>query len=245
MHPLIAVARSLKYPVLFILWNFLVPTLVISQLLGSDLVREACGNEDGMEEAFRNISARATALHNNITCRVATDSSEGAMGLVKQVSFDDGLKWAVKVVKKEIYPLVNEGFRSLDVIEKYCPELPVPKQYGAMETLASGKLNYYFMEWKEGRDLGYECTLHTLDNNTSSNSGENTFSIPERLVPQLAEFVYNLTTCPIPEWESIPLNYPGHAHISQWRRLLPVEGAKQFDLEMQIGPKCFRTRDLG
>jgi hypothetical protein len=107
MHPLVAVARSLKYPVLFILWNFLVPTLVISQLLGSDLVREACGNEDGMEEAFRNISARATALHNNITCRVATDSSEGAMGLVKQVSFDDGLKWAVKVVKKEIYPLVT------------------------------------------------------------------------------------------------------------------------------------------
>jgi len=187
-----------------------------SQLLGSDLVRLDCGTAKRVEDAFLNISNRASALRNGTKCHLAGASSEGAMGLVKQVVFDDGSKWAVKIVQKKIYPWVHEGLRSLDVIEKYCPELPVPKRYGAMETLASGKLNYYFMEWKEGRDLGYECTLHTLDNNTSSNSGENTFSIPERLVPQLAEFVYNLTTCPIPEWESIPLNYSAH-HL-QWRR---------------------------
>ena len=206
MISLIPAAHFFSPWIFYFLLTAIVPSLVTSELLGSDRVLLACGNnENTVNDAFRNISDRATALRNGINCSFNHDSSQGAMGLVKQVIFDDGSTWAVKIVEKKTYPWVYEGFRSLDVIQRYCPHLPVAKQYGEVGSLANDSLKYYFMEWKEGRDLGLEC-FRNKTRSSGVDGGEATFSIPEGLVSRLAEFVYNLTTCPIPQAESSPLN---------------------------------------
>jgi hypothetical protein len=56
------------------------------------------------------------------------------------------------------------------------------------------KLDHYFTEWVEGETL----LEWVLENNPSSTI----IKIPERIVTSLAEFVYNLTTCPIPKKRS-------------------------------------------
>src|SRR5579859_2283109 len=143
----------------FLVWTALSAICVDSYLLGADRVRLACGSEEGVNEAFRNISARATAFRDDIKCRIEWNGSQGAAGLVKQIIFDDGVEWAVKVVDSTTFHRDKEGFQSLEMIEKYCPELPVPKQFGEGGTLslANGSLTYFFMEWLDGRELSVEC----------------------------------------------------------------------------------------
>jgi hypothetical protein len=178
------------------------PNPASSEILGSDRVRQACGSEQCMQEALQNITTHATSLRKGIKCHIDSGFSQGANGLVKRIDFDDGIEWAVKIVETERFHYAYEGVNSLAVVEKYCPELPIPKQYGQVGTAADGKLKYFFMEWIQGRDLGMVCDFPDPGFDPSDTGG-GLFSIPERLIPQLAEFVYNLTICPIPQDESI------------------------------------------
>src|SRR5579859_662815 len=178
------------------------PKPATSEILGYDRVRKACGSEECVQEVLRNITVHATSLRNGIKCRIDEGFSQGANGLVKRVAFDDGLDWAVKIEDLENFYYAYEGIKSLEVVQKYCPELPIPRQYGEIGTAADGKLKYHFMDWINGLDLGMECDFPDPGFEPSDEPG-GLFSIPERLIPQLAEFVYNLTICPIPEDQSI------------------------------------------
>lgn len=196
---------SFRHLTSFLSLAVLTAIVVHSDLLGADRVRLACGSEEAVNEAFRNISTQASALRHDIKCSINWNGSlQGATGLVKQVNFDDGVRWAVKLVDIGSFHWVQEGFRSLEMIEKYCPGIAIPRQCGESGTLnlANGSLTYYFMEWLEGQELLAKCQYRNSSNEKWSKTSRQIFSIPHCLVSQLAEFVYNLTTCPIPQDES-------------------------------------------
>ena len=82
------------------------------------------------------------------------------------------------------------GMLALSSIAKHCPNIPAPKVKGWCER----KLDHYFTEWIEGKTLAdwvIEKDPHSAK-----------IKIPRKMVNSLAEFVYNLTTCPIPKAES-------------------------------------------
>src|SRR5438270_610965 len=141
------------YCALVVLLALLIPKPATSEILGYDRVRQACGSEGCVQEVLRNITVHATSLRNGIKCRIDDGFSQGANGLVKRVVFDDGLEWAVKIEDMENFHYAYEGIKSLEVVQKYCPGLPIPNQYGEIGTAADGKLKYHFMEWINGRDL--------------------------------------------------------------------------------------------
>jgi hypothetical protein len=94
----------------------------------------------------------------------------------------------------------------MKTIKKYCPDMPAERVHGEMgffgkfdSRVLSHGLGGRHNSRRGSRDK------HELDSAPSTNqSTEFLFnvSIREKLVTQLAAFVYNLTTCPIPSIES-------------------------------------------
>jgi len=166
----------------------------------------AAGGEEQFLDVLRSVSDHATSLRNGIK-NVLEGSFVGAHGLVTQVKFEDGVKWAAKISKQRYLQIVREGLEALDAIKRHCPDIPTPKIHGQIECLANSTLIYYFMEWVEGVPL-YEdpqfdvCSQHIPCGGGNSSIVRYDITIPSLVVAQLAEFVYNLTTCPIPTAES-------------------------------------------
>ena len=91
---------------------------------------------------------------------------------------------------------------SLRLLERYCPEIPVPRVHGDLGLLVNGSLMYYFTDWIDGRTLEVDPdSTWTYLNETVDDKVLVNITLPMGLATQLAEFLYNLTTCPIPEKE--------------------------------------------
>lgn len=166
----------------------------------------ATGGEDQFLDALKSVSDRATSLRNGIKNNLE-GSFVGTHGLVTQVKFEDGVKWAAKVSKHSYFDIVRQGIEALDAIKQHCPDIPAPRIHGQIESLANSTLIYYFMEWVDGvplyEDLQFDlCIQHIPCGAGNSSIVRYYATIPSPVVGQLAEFVYNLTTCPITPAES-------------------------------------------
>jgi hypothetical protein len=144
------------------------------------------------------ITDYATSLRNGIKCYLDGKWLQGVHGLVVKVKFEDDLEWAVKIadVQSDFNSVTAsiEAVESSKMIERYCPEIPIPKVRGQLQFLLNSTLGYYLMDWVEG-----EALKNRLEPPWSS-ATEHT--IPNTTLVQLADLFYNLTVCEIPEIES-------------------------------------------
>lgn len=154
---------------------------------------QVLGGIDQFEFEMKNVVAEASTLNNGTHASVV-EFNYGSNALIAKVCFADGICWAAKIMEncrlsERITWFATEA---MTLIDRYCPEISIPKL--KRRSISQGRLMYYFTEWIEGKPLLTKVQGSAI-------TGE-TFSIPENIVISLAEFVYNLTTCPIPEEES-------------------------------------------
>lgn len=159
----------------------------------------------GRERCLREISARAAFLRGGIQNTIHEfDLMEGAYGYVIQVNFHDGVQWAAKISSNINRQFISDGKQATEAIETYCPGIPLPKYHGQLESIKDTDLVYCFMDWIRGRPLTEIVRYHSLPHVDGMNYTFVESTIPRRTIRQLAEFVYNLTTCPIPIGEGTP-----------------------------------------
>ena len=145
------------------------------------------------------MSTEASLLRNS-TGNVIIPAGQGAYGFVSRVRFD--VSWAVKKFENVSLQGVEQGIRSLNAIKEFCPEIPVPRVQGVIRSVGNTTLSYYFTDWVEGhridREEEYEAEFFDL--------GTYRIKFPEKAINQYAEFIYNLTVCPIENSESLVFN---------------------------------------
>jgi len=127
----------------------------------------------------------------NGTANTVKPGPSGNFGTTIRVSFEDGTNWVAKVSYHEQYAAMTNSINSLNALQKYCPHIPAVRVHGSIETVdPDPEYIFHFMDWVDG--------VHPAIN--SSTNGRYA-SLPQSLVPQLAHFVYNLSTCPLPDSE--------------------------------------------
>jgi len=145
------------------------------------------GGEDQLQDEVNSAVAYVSRLRDNMPASLV-QMKVGAAGVVAKICFVDGICWADKMLSN---PLRIEeaqcGVTAVLAVQKYCPNIPTPKLHG----FGREKLHHQFSEWIQGQ------TLHD-----KVDSDYMPVQIPEKVVTSLAEFVFNLTTCPIPRDES-------------------------------------------
>jgi len=151
-------------------------------------ILDAVGGGDQFNAEVYYAVANASAWRNGIPASFV-ELKAGGGGVVSKICFDDGVCWADKMLQHGDQK-GDYGMMAMWMVEKHCPNIPVPKIMGWCER----KLDHYFTEWVDGKTL----SEWVLDNDSYSAI----VKIPEKVVTSLAEFVYNLTTCPIPREES-------------------------------------------
>ena len=153
-------------------------------------ILDCVGRKDQLQDEVNGALSYASRCRDNIPASLVQMKVSGAAGAVAKICFDDGICWADKMVAN---PLRIEeayiGVMAISVVQQYCPNIPTAKFRG----YGRGKLRHFFSEWIQGQ---------TLHDKVESNYIPDVCKIPEKVVTSLAEFVYNLTTCPIPREES-------------------------------------------
>lgn len=117
----------------------------------------------------------------------------GGDAIIAKICFADGIFWAAKIAEYRDSSVseVRAAIYALQLLEKQCPNIPIARYKGG------GRDNtfvYYFTEWKDGKTLYEKIVSRPFDISC--------IRIPERVITSLAQFVYNLTSCQIPEEES-------------------------------------------
>lgn len=157
---------------------------------------EAVGGVDQLEVEVNCAVDYASSLRNNISASLAGFKA-GASGLIAKLCFFDGICWADKMVTGPV--TIQEGYygiAAMSIVQQYCPNIPIVKYMGG----GRKRLQHFFTEWMEGQTL--HDKVFVPDFNYSIGT---TIKIPKKIVTSLAEFVYNLTTCPIPREKSTKL----------------------------------------
>jgi hypothetical protein len=168
---------------------------VVWQAVISHLIN-AVGGRDGFAAEMKNMVKEASRLRDNIPASLVDFRLSGT--LIAKICFSDSVCWAAKVLDSFTQETLD-GISALMMVHNYCPNIPVSQYKGC----SSKKLNYCFTEWKEGKSLEEEVL------GSINHRDETKIKIPENVITSLAEFVYNLTTCWIPEnmsKKSIELN---------------------------------------
>ena len=137
----------------------------------------------------RNVTSSLTTVHLQV----------GTSAIVSKICFDDGICWALKMYVNRPGSIfdqtIDDGITASSLVRRYCPYIPINTPRGC----GVHKLRYCFTDWIEGESLFQRYFPRTV-----LAPGERaTVTIPQKTVSALAEFVYNLTTCPIPETERI------------------------------------------
>jgi hypothetical protein len=153
---------------------------------------------DQLELEVEEAIAYLSSLWNNIPAHLVTYFAGGG-GLVAKICFADGVCWADKMfkgftrIRGAIY-----GLTIMYIVHAYCPSIPLPKSKAYFEQ----RLVHHSTEWIEGMTL-FERVYQV----GSNYSKETSFSMPRKVASSLAEFMYNLTNCPIPvDTSEIPLD---------------------------------------
>ena len=153
-------------------------------------ILDVVGGKDQLQDEINDAIAYASTWRNNIPASLV-QMKVGSAGVVAKICFVDGICWADKMLANALR--IEEayyGVMAISVVQRYCPNIPTSNFHG----YGRGKLRHYFSEWIQGQ------TLH--EKVVSNHTPGTPVKIPEKVVTSLAEFVYNLTTCPIPEEES-------------------------------------------
>jgi hypothetical protein len=163
------------------------------------------GDEKHLPSTVKHIEQAASQLRNGTPCSMDTKWFHGSYGMVAPMIFNDGVKWAVQVSELELNVTIIQAINVARVIEQNCPTIPIPRPHGEIQFLENNTHVFYFMDWLEGRLLYQDIQCRTSwAYNTTTNIRRNDsviVTLPEKTVTDLAEFVYNLTMCPIPENE--------------------------------------------
>jgi hypothetical protein len=162
------------------------------------------GDEEHLPSTVKQLEQAASQLRNGMPCSMDTKWFHGCYGMVAQMIFNDGVKWAVKVSEHELNTVIIQAVNVTRAIKRNCPAIPVPRPHGDIQFLENNTHVFYFMDWLEGTLLYRDPQYHTIwaDAATNVTIGDSvTVTLPEKIVTDLAEFVYNLTMCPIPENE--------------------------------------------
>jgi hypothetical protein len=156
---------------------------------------ESVGGGEEFEVELRNIVNKAMLLRQGLPASVV-DFKIGRK-IIAKVCFTDGVCWAAKLTKmaQMVFAESIYAIKALNLLHEYCPNIPTPKLRG----YGNRKIFYYFTDWIEGNTLHDEVLKDPV--NFSA------VKLPERIITSLAEFVYNLTTCPIPENECISISH--------------------------------------
>ena len=137
----------------------------------------------------RNVTSTLNAVHLEV----------GTYAIVSKVCFNDGICWAVNMYENLPASIfgraIDYGTSAANLVQRYCPDIPINTPRGC----GVHKLRYCFTDWVEGETLFDRYFPKT---NLLAPLEQATITIPRKTVSSLAEFVYNLTTCPIPEIES-------------------------------------------
>ena len=163
-------------------------------------ILNAIGGRDEFESELRHIVAEASSLRDGVPASVIEFKVSKA--IIAKICFSDDICWAAKMgeISPYKYRAVAYGIRAMELVEEFCPTIPVAVLKGCNQH----KLLYCFTEWIEGNSLNDELSEWIEGKNEVFGSPiyvpvGGTISIPDKIVTALAEFVYNLTTCPIPE----------------------------------------------
>lgn len=198
-------------PVLSLIWVGPVTSSISGNQLtcsswGRERLISATGSEEWLEYDLHFIKEGANFLRNTTWCDIGEKWFEGYHGVVAPVNFADGTKWAVKISENndDLVRAAIRGHRCRRLLERYCPEIPFPNLKSDIWATESGKLIYYFMDWVDGVPLHKDPLFQLrqvlpIENQDNTRLSRDTkASISDISVKQLAGFVYNLTTCPVP-----------------------------------------------
>lgn len=148
------------------------------------------GGEDQLQDEVNSAVAYVSMLRDNIPASLV-QMKVGATGAVAKICFVDGICWADKMLANPLrIEEAQYGVAAVSAVQRYCPNIPTAKLHG----FGREKLRHHFSEWIQGQ------TLH--DKMASNYILGTPIQIPEKVVISLAEFIFNLTTCPIPREES-------------------------------------------
>ena len=156
-------------------------------------ILEAVGGIDQLEVEVNCAVGYASSLRNNIPASLAGFKA-GASGLIAKLCFVDGICWADKMVTGPV--TIQEGYygiAAMSMVQNYCSNIPIAKHTGG----GRKKLQHFFTEWIKAESLHDKVFVPDFNYSVGT-----TVKIPKKVVSSLAEFVYNLTTCPIPREKS-------------------------------------------
>ena len=169
-------------------------SLVRAQMPYDRLVRTMGGKKE-FDNALKEISDYAMSLRGGIKNKYArTPPSQGAWGYVTKLTFEDGISWAVKLSESTKLEPMLSGIAAARAVEKYCPQIPVARFHGEAQNYRDSKVAFCLMDWVDAVHLECEFKPHSVYGWVTV--------MPKNTVTQLAEFIYNLTTCPVPSSES-------------------------------------------
>jgi len=109
--------------------------------------------------------------------------------------------WAAKLLENIAYlpRFAANAVKSLKAVETYCPDIPHPNVYGELFESENSTFVYYFCDWIDGaKDWWMQDTVYSRDINGTL---QYNLTYLDAVVRQTAQFLYNLTNCPIPEHE--------------------------------------------
>ena len=138
----------------------------------------------------------ASLIRNGLPCTLSENQvGNGSMNVIHIIEFDDGVKWAARVLRKpQFWKYIMRGVMFLDYLRTRSPSLKVPKVQGhssaLYETISDNP--YVFLEWLDGIQL-------------SAWSGVVIGGMAwQRFMNDMANFLLTLWTLEIPQDKSFP-----------------------------------------
>lgn len=161
---------------------------------------DVAGGQEPLQEQLSDILERASYHNNGQPCTV-DKVIEGRNTLVLRICFHEKECWAAKVWENTYYfpESAAAAVNSLKAIERYCPgQVPHPTLHGDLFESKNGVFLYYLTDWIDDgiNFVDHEEFIHLADDLKRYNQ-----TFLEGVARKLAQFFYNLTTCPIPEIE--------------------------------------------
>ena len=150
------------------------------------------GGVDQFKHEVEQAVAYASTLRQNVPARWSKCLAGGG-GLVAKICFADGICWGDKMFAGfRLTQSAAYGEGVMRLVHEYCPNIPLPESKAWFRK----RLAHHMMEWVEGKTLLQRVFRVESD---CYRANATSFRIPPKVVKSLAQFVYNLTNCPIPD----------------------------------------------
>ena len=165
-------------------------SLLDLESINPDII-DSMGGMDQLKIELKNAMRQGSSMRNGLPVSLM-EFHTGSTAIIAKICFPDDICWTMKMYEdfKLLNLHVQYGINAMTLIHQYCPNVPIPKFKGCNR----GRFLYCFTEWIEGQTL-----VDKILSSPILETGKTSITIPQNVVVSLAEFVYNVTTCPIPE----------------------------------------------